>query len=248
MTRGTLYAGTSGFAYPAWAPRFYPAGLRADQLLPAYAARLPACELNSSFYRWPSADRISAWAAATPPGFRFCIKAQRASAPRALGPGVAGPLEVIHRLAAPLAAFDGRLGAVLFRVPPGIPRSDARLGAVLAAWPADVPLAVELQDEAWLTDGSIALLREHRVALCATELPEDPEPPTIRVTAPFLYLRLRRASYTAGEIAAWAARLAPFLDDGLDVYAFFRHDETGGATELARALLASSGGSGTRGR
>ena len=52
--RGTLRVGTSGFAYPAWAPRFYPAGLRGEDLLRAYAERLTACELNNTFYRQPS--------------------------------------------------------------------------------------------------------------------------------------------------------------------------------------------------
>ena len=35
---------------------------------------------------------------------------------------------------------------------------------------------------------------------------------------------------------AWAARVAPFLDAGHDVYAFFRHDETGNAARLAARL------------
>ena len=73
-------------------------------------------------------------------------------------------------------------------------------------------------------------------ALCATELPEDEAPPILRRTGSFLYVRLRRLDYTEPELAAWAARLEPFLAAGDDVFAFFRHDEVGRGAELALAL------------
>jgi uncharacterized protein YecE (DUF72 family) len=241
--RGRLYTGTSGFAYPGWAPRFYPTGLRADQLLAAYAARLSACEINNTFYRWPTEDRIRAWVADTPGTFRFSIKAQRASSVRAVGTPKgppADPAGQVARLVAPLGAFSGRLGTVLFRVPGEIPRADDRLVAFLAAWPRAIPLTVELQHASWAADATLHALKEHGAALCATELPEDEGPPTLRLTGPFLYLRLRRHEYTAGELAAWAARLEPFLADGTDVYAFFRHDPVGRGAELAQALAAEA--------
>lgn len=239
--RGQLYAGTSGFAYAGWAPRFYPAGLRADQLLAAYAARLPACEINNTFYRWPTEDRIHSWVAETPPGFRFSVKAQRSSSLRAVGAAKgppADPAGQVARLVAPLDAFAGRLGTVLFRVPEEIPRAHERLAAFLEAWPRAIPLTVELQHESWAADETYDALRAHGAVLCATELPEDEGPPTLRLTGPFLYLRLRRLDYTPGEVAAWAARIDPFLAAGRDVFAFFRHDPVGRAAELAGALEA----------
>ena len=235
---GRLFIGTSGFAYPGWAPRFYAPGLRADQLLPTYASRLPACELNNTYYRWPTSDRITAWADATPSGFRFAVKAQRTASVRALG--AAAPAEVA-RLTAPLGAFAGRLGSVLFRVADDVVRADDRLAAFLAAWPRSIPLAVELQHPSWQADETFEVLRRNGVVLCATELPEDDEPPTIRLTGPFLYLRLRRHDYSAIELAAWAARIEPFLAAGTDAYVFFRHDAVGRGAELALALDAEIG-------
>ena len=35
---GRLRTGTSGFAYPAWSPRFYPSGARGPDLLRHYGA------------------------------------------------------------------------------------------------------------------------------------------------------------------------------------------------------------------
>jgi uncharacterized protein YecE (DUF72 family) len=243
MSPGRLLVGTSGFAYPDWAPRFYPAGGKGDALLPYYASRLPAVELNNTFYQRPSADKIRAWVAATPPDFRFVVKAQRGASMRAL---TTSPEESVTWLTEGLDGFGERLGAVLFRVPHNIHRkpeagSDAALGRMLAAWPAAIPFVAEFQHASWHVDETYDALREAGAALCATDLPEDDEAPTIRAFGPLVYLRLRRHDYSPAELHAWAARLSPFLEDGRDVFVFFRHDETGRATELADGLREAAG-------
>jgi hypothetical protein len=43
---GRLFAGTSGFAYPAWKPGFYPKDLPARRFLEHYASRLNSVEIN----------------------------------------------------------------------------------------------------------------------------------------------------------------------------------------------------------
>ena len=99
-------------------------------------------------------------------------------------------------------------------------------------------MTVEFQDASWHVDETFAALERVGAALCTTELPEDREPPTIRRTGRFLYLRLRRHDYSEADLAAWAARLEPFLTAGDDAYVFFRHDESGRGPELAIALAA----------
>lgn len=233
---GRLRVGTSGFAYPDWAPRFYPAGLPSARLLEHYALHLSAVELNNTFYRSPSPAAIAAWVAATPPDFRFAGKAQRGGSFRAL---LVDPAASVPWLTGPYGAFGERLGTVLFRVPAGVQRDDARLQALLDAWPAALPLTVEFQDDSWHVDETFEALKRAGAALCTTELPEDAEPPTIRRTGRFLYLRLRRHDYSVPELEAWAARLEPFLAAGDDAYVFFRHDEVGRGPELAIALDAA---------
>jgi uncharacterized protein YecE (DUF72 family) len=231
---GRLRVGTSGFAYAGWEPRFYPADLPAARRLEFYAARLTAVELNNTFYRQPSPAAVATWLAATPADFRFAIKAQRGSSYRAL---VVDPAASVPWLTGPYRAFGERLGTVLFRVPEGVTRDDARLAALLATWPRDLPLAIEFQAPSWHVDETFEALTEAGAALCTTELPEDADPPTIRRTGRFLYLRLRRHDYGPAELGAWASRLEPFLAAGDDAFVFFRHDEAGRGPELARALV-----------
>jgi uncharacterized protein YecE (DUF72 family) len=140
---------------------------------------------------------------------------------------------------------------------PGL--ADARLAALLAAWPREIPLVVELQDRSWHVDETFDAMRAAGAVLCTTDLPpegdegaladpvrapgespgESPvtpaevEPPFIRRTGSFLYLRLRRHDYDAAALDAWAARIEPFLAAGDDVFVFFRHDPVGRAAELA---------------
>jgi uncharacterized protein YecE (DUF72 family) len=235
---GRLRTGTSGFAYPAWAPRFYPAGTRGDALLRHYGARLTTVELNNTFYRQPSVAAVDGWLASTPPDFRFAVKAQRGASFRSLQ---VDPGESVPWLTGPLRRFGERLGTILFRVPDGVTRNDERLAGLLGAWPADLPLAMEFQDPSWHVDETFAALRTAGAALVTTELAEDEGPPTIRRTGPFLYLRLRRHDYTPAELETWLDRLEPFVMDDLDAYVYFRHDEVGRGAELALELADAAG-------
>jgi uncharacterized protein YecE (DUF72 family) len=234
-TRGRLLVGTSGFAYPSWSPRFYPPGMRGEALLAHYASRLPAVELNNTFYQSPSESKVAAWLAATPAGFRFSVKAQRGGSWHAMS---GSPEPGLGWLTDPYRRFGDRLGTVLFRVPDSVRRDDDRLRAMLEAWPRDLPLTIEFADPSWAADETVTLLHDTGAVLCATEGPDDPEPPTLRRTGPFLYLRLRRHDYSDRELAAWRDRLEPFLAAGDDAFVFFRHDETGRGAELAETLRA----------
>jgi uncharacterized protein YecE (DUF72 family) len=230
-TRGRLLVGTSGFAYPDWSPLFYPAGTRGDSLLRYYGSRLPAVELNNTFYQQPRPEKVAAWLAATPDDFRFVVKAQRGGSMRAFGSAAS---ETVGWLTAPYRAFGDRLGSVLYRVPDKMRRDDSKLRALLDVWPSDMPLAVEFQDESWQTDEVFGLLSDAGAALCATDLDDADSPPDLRRTGGHIYLRLRRSAYSDEELVEWAARLEPFLEDGLDCYVFFRHDADG--TSALRAL------------
>src|SRR5881296_407227 len=70
-----IWIGTSGFQYPEWKGTFYPNDLSTKKMLSFYAGRFTTTEINYSFYRIPSVKTLSGWAAETPAGFRFSLKA-----------------------------------------------------------------------------------------------------------------------------------------------------------------------------
>ena len=139
-------------------------------------------------------------------------------------------------LTGPLRRFGERLGTVLFRVPEEIQRDDGRLAALIDQWPRDIPLTFEFQHPSWHVDETFAALATIRAVLCTTDLDELAEPPTIRRTGRFLYLRLRRSTYNEAALASWAARIDPFLAAGDDAFVFFRHDADGTSALCALRL------------
>lgn len=218
-----LYAGTSGFAYPAWKPGFYPEKLPQKKFLEHYATRLNAVEVNYSFKRLISASTIEGWLAQTGEGFRFAPKAHERITHFGRLKGPADFTEAFFRSIDPLR-IAGRLGPVLFQLPPNLKRDDALLGDFLKQVPKDVRAAFEFRHVSWLDDAVYGLLRENNVALCLAES-ETLEIPEV-MTADFVYWRLRKLEYTAGDRAEVAAKAKGALEAGRDVYVFFKHEDT----------------------
>src|SRR6478752_2713797 len=75
--KGTIRAGIGGWTFEPWRGVFYPEGLKhADEL--AYASRhLTTLEINSTYYSSQKPESFAKWAAATPDGFVFTLKASR---------------------------------------------------------------------------------------------------------------------------------------------------------------------------
>ena len=72
-----IRAGTSGYSYKEWRGAFYPPEVHQDEWLSYYASKLPAVEINNTFYRMPRKHVVETWRDSVPESFRFVIKASR---------------------------------------------------------------------------------------------------------------------------------------------------------------------------
>jgi uncharacterized protein YecE (DUF72 family) len=108
----------------------------------------------------------------------------------------------------------------------------------LASLPREHRCALEVRDPSWYVDDVYELLRTAGVALVHAEGERAPSPvETLAISAPFVYVRLRdRAGYPDAAVDTWSARLGPLLADGRDVYAYFRHDDSGANALSAERL------------
>jgi uncharacterized protein YecE (DUF72 family) len=219
----TLYAGTSGFAYTAWKPAFYPAKLPANQFLKHYAGRLNCVEINYTFRRLPSASTLEAWVAATPPGFVFAVKANMRITHILRLKNAAEATELFFQKIDPLRT-SRRLGPVLFQLPPAMKCDAALLTSYLELLPEGLRYAFEFRHPSWLCDEVYDALRARNISLCVAES-EKLEVPEV-ITADFVYYRLRKPDYTEADIDAFAARSRELLATGRDLYLMFKHEET----------------------
>jgi uncharacterized protein YecE (DUF72 family) len=229
-----LYAGTSGFAYPSWKPRFYPADLSAKKFLEYYASRLNSVEINYTFRRLPAESTLENWIKAAPEGFLFSPKAHQRITHIARLRDVAEFTSVFLRSIDPLRATH-RIGPILFQLPPYFRRDEAVLGAFLASLPDDFRYSFEFRHESWLTDEVYALLKRHNVALCWAES-EKMEIPEV-TTADFAYFRLRKPEYSADERQVILKSVRTLLARGEDAFTFFKHEETPDGALNAEQLL-----------
>ena len=238
----TLYAGTSGFAYAAWKPAFYPAKLPANRFLEHYAGRLNCVEVNYTFRRLPSAATLQKWVEATPPGFVFAAKANMRITHIQRLKNAGEATELFFRMIDPLRT-SRRLGPVLFQLPPAMKCDVGLLSAYLDLLPEGMRYAFEFRHPSWLVEEVYDELRRRNISLCVAES-EKLEVPEV-ITADFVYYRLRKPDYTDNDIDAFAARSKELLATGRDLYLMFKHEETPeGALNAELVLKKAAAGDG----
>jgi len=216
------YIGTSGWAYNVWKPRFYPQDLGARNYLKHYATRLTAVEVNYTFRRILTEKAALAWMADVPPEFLFVPKANYYITHIRRLKDVTEPLERFLPSLEPLRKRK-QLGPVLVQLPPNFKADVPLLRDFLGQLPRSMQFALEFRHESWFTDATYRVLRKKKVALCVAET-ETITTPEER-TAPFVYFRFRRPRYKPAERRLLADRVQRCLEDGLETYAFFKHDE-----------------------
>jgi uncharacterized protein YecE (DUF72 family) len=233
----TLYAGTSGFAYPAWKPGFYPAKLPAAQFLKHYAERLNCVEINYTFRRLPSAKTLENWVEATRPGFVFAVKANMRITHILRLKNAAEATELFLRMIDPLRTAR-RLGPILFQLPPAVKCDLSLLQSYLDLLPAGMRYAFEFRHKSWLVEEVYGLLRQRNVSLCVAES-EKLEVPEV-ITADFVYYRLRKPDYSEADVDGFVARSRELLAGGRDLYLMFKHEESPEGAQNAELVLKKS--------
>ena len=214
-----LHAGTSGFAFKEWKGSFYPEDLKDDGMLGFYSSKFPTVEINNTFYRLPKEDVLQSWAAQVPEPFTFAIKAsQRITHYARLKPESASAVEFLLKNTASLA---GRLGPILFQLPPNLQKDIDRLRAFIDTLPTERRYTIEFRHESWFEDDVFDALRARDIPLCVTEQPDFAAP--LVSTASWGYIRLHRFDYDAAMLAEWSKKIS--AQPWSEAFVFFKHDE-----------------------
>ena len=210
-----VHIGISGWRYAPWRGVFYPPGLAQRRELEHASRRLNSIELNGSFYSLQRPTSYQRWHDETPEGFVFSVKGPRFITHMKKLAGVEAPLA--NFFASGVLALGGKLGPVLWQLPPNLGYDADRLAAFFALLPrstgeaaelathhdermegraltttdVDRPLrhALEVRHPSFETPEFIELLRAHDIALVCADT-AGKWPMLDDVTSDFVYVRL----------------------------------------------------------
>ena len=207
-----IRVGIGGWTYAPWRDNFYPTKLVQRRELEYASRQLRAIEINGTYYGAQKPATYAKWAAETPEGFVFSLKAPHyitdGKRLADAGKGVSG---FIH---GGLTEMGDRLGPILWQLPPSRPFDADDLGAFLDALPRELdgrPLrhVLEVRHASFLSATYVELARSQRVPTVFTDSPDYPS--LADLTGDFSYARLMRSAdeiptgYKPAELDRWAS-------------------------------------------
>ena len=238
-----IRVGIGGWSYEPWRETFYPADVPKTKELSYASRQLTAIEINSTFYRNQPEHVFAKWAADTPDGFRFTVKAQRMTTSRKTPEDMQDSIDWF--VGGGVTALGDKLGAINWQFAASRKFDPDYFEAFLSALPDEhkgvrIRHAIEVRHESFV-DGAFAdLLRKHNCALVFADEPGWPMPDM--ETADFAYARLQcsqadePAGYPKKALDSWAKTLRGWADRR-DVFAFFISGAKERNPAAAKALI-----------
>ena len=273
----TVRIGTCSWADEALSKWFYPPKLPAKERLAWYAEHFDTVEVDSTFYRLPSESMVAGWAERTPPEFTMHIKAFGLMTRHPVKAEVIPedirdemPVDERGRVDRPprelraeifgrfLAALEplrvgGKLGGILFQLPPYVVYKDSSLEYL--EWARKqlegYEMLVEFRHRSWLDEenrvGSLSFLERIGASYVVVDAPRSDTarnlvPTVVATTSPLAYVRFHGRNlgtwnkrggsaaerfdylYTDEELGEWVEPLQELAGETEQAYAFFNNN------------------------
>ena len=195
-------------------------------------------EINGSFYSLQRPSSYAAWRAATPRECVFAVKGGRFITHMIkLKDPERGLVNFIPRA----ERLRGKLGPILWQLPPGWKVNVERLEQFLELLPRKHRYAFELRNQTWLTTAVYETLRKYNAAYCIYELAGYQSP--MELTADWTYVRLHgptplkyQGSYSERQMKEWATRIRGWSRKLEAIYVYFDNDDAAYAVDNALTL------------
>jgi uncharacterized protein YecE (DUF72 family) len=245
MNESDIRVGIGGWDFPPWRETFYPPEVPARRALEYASSVLTSIEINGTFYRNAKPEHFADWAARTPDGFKFAVKASRYATNRKVL-GEAG--ESIGRfMDSGLVELGDKLGPILWQLAATKRFDPDDLEAFFKLLPRKLGKrrlqhVLDARHESFLCPEYLKLARKYKVATVITDSPKFPN--FTEITCDFVYARLMDArsevttGYTRPALRKWAAKAQEWAGGGQrEVFVYFINGAKERAPAAAQQLL-----------
>lgn len=223
-----FYSGTSNIVLPVTQSE-YPPQFKGASRLTYYASLHSSVEINSSFYKIPKPATVARWQENVPPHFKFTFKLPKTVTH---AKDLQFNAQDLERFTMAVAPAGDKKGCLLVQLPPSV-KSDRQeelegILETLKAEAKDWHPAVEFRDPSWYNSAVYRMLRHFGAGMVEQDMPRSATP-GVTVAENFHYLRFHgpegtyRGSYADDFLAGQAKRIATWLKDGREVYAYFNN-------------------------
>ncbi len=249
-----LKIGTSGYSYRDWLGAFYPDGTETKDFLSYYSKYFDAVEINSTYYRTPSARMFEEMVKKVPSTFKLAVKTPSTFTHERSR--YAGSLRPFRECLEPLVR-KGLLGCLLAQFPHSF-RPSASGFDYLRRMAEDLevvaPLCIEFRHSSWQSDEVYTFLKKNNIGYVNVDLPRLellPKPSSITTSREIGYIRLhgrveeerwwRPAQpferynyiYREEELEEWLPIVRKVQSSSEDLYVFFNNHYSGKSVKAA---------------
>jgi uncharacterized protein YecE (DUF72 family) len=140
-----------------------------------------------------------------------------------------------------LKLLGGKVGPILFQLPPQFTKNRERLASFLKLLRSKRRYAFEFRHPSWYEDDILDLLRDNGIALCISDHHDAPSPWI--ATAGHVYVRghgpqgLYRGRYSVNTLDKWKRWLQNMRRRGHAAYVYFDNDQKSAAPKDAARLV-----------
>ena len=263
-----IHLGTSAFTAGGWEGSFYPRGMKPADYLTYYATKFDTVEVDSTFYRIPSAQTVMGWNRKTPGGFIFSVKVPQVITHEKM---LVDCKAELSEFAETMELLGDKLGPLVLQFP-YFNRTKFKssgeflklLDGFLKICPEDRKFAVEIRNKNWLDANFADMLRRHSAAMVLQDQSWMPRPEAVfekidPITADFTYIRWlgdrkgieeRTTSWDkvivdrSAELAEWVEIVRKVHKRRIQIFAYANNHYAGHApatVEMFRELLRKNG-------